>query len=842
MADAIVRLKVESQEYDSKLKRAADQMARMEQEVRRTGASFAYADKEEIAFVQSLGQMGTQAQSAKQKMREYTDALTSLTATYRAMSDEEKSSEFGKAMAASIDQIKVKAAELKDIMSDTQREITNLASDTSFTDGLNMMTRTIGASASAIVAWTGDSKEMEAVIKDLAKIGTTVAAVDQLTKAFQKQNLVLLKNPYVAAAAAVVALGVAIGKLIQKSQELDGVQKTLNEVQAKGRDNAAKEMAQIDTLNSILHDNTRSLEERKTALAEIQNLVPDYHGALTEEGNLINDNTGAIDDYIDSLQRAALAQAAFDKMVELQKKKMQQQVELQEKQKSLQVAQARNEKAQGEVVYAGSEMTQVYTQMDTSSAERAVQQAEADIRATNAEIDALRNLVKATDVSNATTITTTGKGGKTAATGGVTTKELNPLQEAQRKISELSTEALTADEERTEAIRQEIEGLQEQVAEYKKIQDYVQGISQESEQEGLEPVMNGPEMSAFEKLQQSIRIKLADQNFEVDQASLTNLMTVAIQNGINGLDGAFEGLQYQLAEGINIPDEAWEELTAQINEQLAALGIDPIKINFETGNIEKTKKEVVSEFDKMRESLDKMSTGIGAISTLGNSLGNLKGIGEDLASAFSGDMDAFDAMMTVFNSGISIFETVISVLEAITTLTKLSTALKGANATASMTEATTSVAAAGMEVGAETEKQVASGITTGIKIKEAIAGVAAAMASIPLLGPVLAIAAIGTVLAAILAATSKSNNVGKYASGGIIPGNSFSGDNLTANVNSGELILNRSQQDSIASQLQGGATQTVVVEGRISGKDILLSANNTNRAAGGSRGYYTKVK
>ena len=95
-------------------------------------------------------------------------------------------------------------------------------------------------------------------------------------------------------------------------------------------------------------------------------------------------------------------------------------------------------------------------------------------------------------------------------------------------------------------------------------------------------------------------------------------------------------------------------------------------------------------------------------------------------------------------------------------------------------------------------------------------------------------------IAAIKSATS-----GGFANGGIVPGNSFSGDNLRTSdygINSGELILNRAQQGAIASQLQGAAQQTVMVEGRISGKDILLSANNTNRAAGGSRGYYTKVK
>ena len=92
-------------------------------------------------------------------------------------------------------------------------------------------------------------------------------------------------------------------------------------------------------------------------------------------------------------------------------------------------------------------------------------------------------------------------------------------------------------------------------------------------------------------------------------------------------------------------------------------------------------------------------------------------------------------------------------------------------------------------------------------------------------------------IAAIKSATS-----GSYASGGIIPGNSYSGDNLTANVNSGELILNRSQQDSIAGQLQNSNPMAnISIEGKISGTDILLAANNSNRSRGGSRSYYAKV-
>ena len=51
MAESIVRLRVESQEFESKLKRASQELLAMADNARRTGATFAIADKEELAFV-----------------------------------------------------------------------------------------------------------------------------------------------------------------------------------------------------------------------------------------------------------------------------------------------------------------------------------------------------------------------------------------------------------------------------------------------------------------------------------------------------------------------------------------------------------------------------------------------------------------------------------------------------------------------------------------------------------------------------------------------------------------------------------------------------------------------
>lgn len=59
----------------------------------------------------------------------------------------------------------------------------------------------------------------------------------------------------------------------------------------------------------------------------------------------------------------------------------------------------------------------------------------------------------------------------------------------------------------------------------------------------------------------------------------------------------------------------------------------------------------------------------------------------------------------------------------------------------------------------------------------------------------------GFVQVANIASTSPS-----FADGGIVPGNSFTGDNVSANVNSGEMILNRSQQKNLFDVANGAST------------------------------------
>lgn len=101
-------------------------------------------------------------------------------------------------------------------------------------------------------------------------------------------------------------------------------------------------------------------------------------------------------------------------------------------------------------------------------------------------------------------------------------------------------------------------------------------------------------------------------------------------------------------------------------------------------------------------------------------------------------------------------------------------------------------------------------------------------------------AAAGTATMISTIAAIKSATAGSFAEGGIVPGHSFSGDRLTANVNSGELILNAAQQSVIASRLQNNNPQNMHLTATIKGTDIQLALNNTARQQG--RGTYVTAR
>lgn len=88
---------------------------------------------------------------------------------------------------------------------------------------------------------------------------------------------------------------------------------------------------------------------------------------------------------------------------------------------------------------------------------------------------------------------------------------------------------------------------------------------------------------------------------------------------------------------------------------------------------------------------------------------------------------------------------------------------------------------------------------------KAAADGAGSVAGIPIVGPILAAGAVLSIMGTLM-------NIPKFEFGGIVPGNSYSGDRMLARVNSGELILNMAQQNNLAGALQSGTNGNVRFE------------------------------
>ena len=125
----------------------------------------------------------------------------------------------------------------------------------------------------------------------------------------QAFNLASKANVYAAVLSVVVALGSAVYMLAKRTDEASVAQKTMEKINSQAASSIQEEKTRIEALNEVLHDNTKSYDERKSALDAIKRTVKGYHADLTAEGKLINDNTDAINKYIDAQLKAAKIEA-----------------------------------------------------------------------------------------------------------------------------------------------------------------------------------------------------------------------------------------------------------------------------------------------------------------------------------------------------------------------------------------------------------------------------------------------------------------------------------------------------------------------------------------------------
>ncbi len=123
MADSIVRLKVESSEYDQRLKRATEGLTRYADECRKVGGTLEVVEKDTLEYVRALGQMDTVSRTATGKLSEMKKTFTELSVIYNKMTAEEKQSPFGQALSQSLEQLKVRINDSKTELNEVNQSL-----------------------------------------------------------------------------------------------------------------------------------------------------------------------------------------------------------------------------------------------------------------------------------------------------------------------------------------------------------------------------------------------------------------------------------------------------------------------------------------------------------------------------------------------------------------------------------------------------------------------------------------------------------------------------------------------------------------------------------------------
>ena len=289
-----------------------------------------------------------------------------------------------------------------------------------------------------------------------------------------------------------------------------------------------------------------------------------------------------------------------------------------------------------------------------------------------------------------------------------------------------------------------------------------------------------------QKLEETVRLK-----FEYAEG-IDNLIT-KLEDAIN--DGDFDLVKDDAIDMLDNLKTKAQEATEEAQNLEAKLNLSEAVTKLDE-QIQSLSVTTFNTFNTMADVMDRVSSSLISIAEV---------FDEDLRD--SPFFKAYQAFNTIMNSSIQIMEAVMSAIE-------LKKQLENKAALEKVKNAALEVAANKAATASEVEKAAASA-------GAAAAGGASSVASIPYVGPALAVAAVASITAAIMAAMSK------FANGGIVGGNSYTGDKVLARLNSGELVLNRQQQATLFNAIKsgnlGGGGQVTF---KIRGTELLGVLNN----------------
>lgn len=791
MANSLLKLTVESSEYDAKLKKAAEGIRHLADVAHKSDGDLTGLEKSTLDYIKSVGEMETKSRSAAGQVRELESTYKELKVIYDQLNDVEKADEGGKALAASLEQIKQRAQEARAQLDTASKSLNDNGQSAQqsggileslagkFTlniDALKLFDMGLSATKAALDVAKDAFFASEANVDEW---GRTVAASQSLYEGF----LTAINNGDISGYLSNIDSIVKAARLAYDELDKLGTMKTIQAPQiSKQQTENERIRMMIQTGRYIAPQDGRSntifngrviQDGDKLTAGQIRAMEKQLQSGMQNVtklvGNEVKQTGKAIDAYYNKIAKTnGMTLQEFKKGTsswEEFSKKMEGYDQYKEWDR-----QARAEFAkQGGRGFVDFDKNNPYAEFKKWGTFRVdkegdnsykdlvglIQQRDQQIgQMYSTQAQAYRTMNRAEGVTVRQIMGGTGgKGGKTTKTDIKYADDSIMAQE--NLIGDLTQKWKTASGELRD-------GYLKQLDEAKaKLKEMTTDPLKELE-EGFENNFETGSVSPAQAFIDRIRGDLAQANLDEDMATFSQVMTNALKGGIDDTDlsGISEDLFRRMLDGENIPDEVWDELKEYIQEQIPGLFPSAESGSGSGGNNNSDRKnnpllhtdENGKQYVKANELLGSISSGMSSV------VRGLEQLGVDIPDEIKSVLGGMQSISTIL-TGIA---TTVIAIEALSA--------------------------------ADFFKPLANG---GI--------------------------------------------VGRAAGGMFIPGNSFSGDRLRMpvdggssmiGVNSGELILNRAQQGIIAQELEGGAQQGWAPQVRLEGEEIWIALNNYTSRTG----------
>lgn len=816
MADVITRLKLESSEYDSKIKRATEGLLQMEQECRKVGGTLAILEKDQLEFVKGLGQMETVSKNARGRLGELTQAYTELAMQYKRLTDEEKNGDFGKALSASLEQLKTRIGETKTQLGDITKEMNGGGG---LKDALDAVAGKFGLSIDQVTKFGGALAVTGTAVK-VAKDaffaseshvdawGRTVASAESVYEGF----LNALNNMDISGFLSRIDEIVSAARAAYNELDRLGTMKTIQapQISAQQTENDRIRMMiqtgryigsldgrkEIDRETGNLMQNGQQLTERQIKVLE-QKLTEGTQKVVDLVSNEVKQTTSAIDAVykrqgaelgmsVKEFRKGTSSMAEFEKRLAGAEKYNQY-----ESQHTNTVynpatggwSQKRDNTANPYEAYKGwdvfrvdgdryNQLVQLIQQRDQQASQAYSMQSQAYRAINRAEGTTVRDIMNG------------GSGGGKGGSGGATTaKETYVAAEGSidaqaEKVKNLTKLWSAATDQAGR------DGYKKQLDEAQAVLDQMRGKVKDVTQEmatgisGLTPEMISWGQADIKKQMQTVELGSEEYNQLTqrlfDFNAVSSLMQEAVKSGLEIDDSVKEYFVEALTGplGEDIPKALYDSLVESLNEFRDYAGENPIELDTKTGSVKESKTK---DSEKSDQQLQKITSGMSQV------ISGLQMVGIKVP-------ESIQTALTVIQGAMTLVQGVSSLITVIQSATVPS------------------------QIAAETANTTASVANT---------------------------AALSALTAAVWANTASSFI--PFANGGIVPhaadgyfvgGNRFSGDLTPIMANAGELILNRAQQGVIAEELEGGRGEGLESIPYVTGETIFLGLNNYLKANG----------